>query len=195
MSKEDNKIVEEVKNQILDDIIFKKALLFDLLKWTIKAVGWGGAIMGILIAFFGYKSLGNLAENTMRDFLISKGSEFERQFDRLSNIPSYVTIGKDLTFNDTTNNFIPLPIFQDIKRRANYEECEWFFSPSKIEGKSIEFLVTPDTLDDIPGLRVTSINQILIPVQAARHGGGIPTKAESPLFNARFFIFASRKIQ
>ena len=190
---DENVDMTEIKNQLIKDNAFKKALLFDLLGWTMKAIGWGGAIITIMIAFFGYQSLSGIAEDTMNNFLESKGEEFERQFDRMSNIPSYVTISKEIIVNDSNSNFVQLPIFNDIKRRATFKECEAIISPIEYKGVSMKFIITPDTSNNIPGYRITSKNRIPTG-QSYGHAPGLPTREESPHSNARFFIFASRKL-
>jgi hypothetical protein len=186
-----------IKKSIIEDKQFRKALLLELLGWTIKAVGFGGAIaaavIALLIMFFGHSSLNSLAESTMKDHLTSKGEEFERQFERLSKIPSYTTASKELIVNNPDSNFVPLPIFNDIRRRARMEECEWFVTPNEIKGIEVDIYIDPDTVENVEGLRITSINKIPTGV-SYRHAPGLPTTDESPPFRAKIFIFASRKL-
>ncbi|MFH2049422.1 MAG: hypothetical protein ABIJ12_08245 [bacterium] len=189
-----NEDLLEIKNKLLNDRAFKVEMLFDLLGLTMKTIGWVGAFFTILVIYFGYQSLGGIARDTMNDFLEAKGQEFERQFDRLSNIPSYVTYATNIIVNDSSNNFVQLPLFNDIKRRSTFEECECIISPIEYKGVSMEYTITPDSLNDIPGFRITSKNKIPVGGVGVGHSPGFPTREETPVSKARIFIFASRKL-
>jgi|GEM_PF-3965463 len=189
-----NKLAEAVAQKIATDWNFRWGLIKDLLKFYLNLTGFATAVLIALVFFFGYKSLGDIAEDAMITYLSERGEEFEREFQRLSSIPSYATRTLEITVNDSANNFVPFPYFDDIGRYATEKECHWFIALTTMIGDSIVVVDQVDAVESVAGLRFIAVSASDRSTTGARHS--FPRKdISTKLMAARVFIFAQRKIE